>query len=255
MSAFKTPRANWLLAVLLCCVATACSRSVEARRDLVLVIAGAPGTTAPWSTWRAEARVHQGPPRHPSENLALPTPMETRTSLLTGTRHANSLEALRASGYSLMWIAQRSGRQVRAVSAPGGLTATAGYDDFKTTTNDHRLQEVLDSGALLAAWQAITLELNADFEARERAFIVLDFGATTPDAEALAASVNSLKAPVDLVFVFDDPASADRLWAVGPTTTPAVIEAPFDPREGFEILLGLGRIQLPSIGQSLNTSR
>lgn len=248
-------RAGWLLTLVLCCVTAACSRSVEARRDLVLVIAPAPGTTATWSTWRAEALVHQGPPRHPAENLAPPTPMETRTSFLTGTRHVESLEAIRESGYSLMWIAQRSGRQVRALSAPGGLTAAAGFDDFKTRTNPHSLQVEPDAARLLAAWQGVVAELNDDSAKRERALVVLDFGATTPDATALAASFEALQAPVDFVWVFTDPATTDRLWVAGPTTTPAVTAAPFDPREGFEVLLMLGRIQLPSIGQSLNPTR
>lgn len=251
---FRPPLELFALALL--ALLPACSRSTEPRRDLVLVILPAPGpdgrVPAELSALRQAATVHRGPQRH--ADLPAPSPAEQRVSMLTGTRRESTLEALRQGSHTLMWIAQRSGRQARAVTTPTGLSAAAGFDDFRTPTNDHGLEVRADAAGVLATWQAWQAELAESQAERPRALIVLDFGAEQVAAAALAASLSDLDArlgPTDIVFAFTDPASADRAWLIGKPFEANVVQAPFDPREFFQVLLEAGRIQLPSTGGSM----
>lgn len=274
------------LAVLL---AGACGGAAEPRRDLVLVFVPTPGTTLErgeptdpdLAALRARATVYRGPQRHEGVSEGPPTAREQRVSVLNGTRHADSLEALRPGAHSAMWIAQRSGRQARAATTPTGLRAEDGFDDFRTKTNPFDLEVAADADALLAIWQgwAEALQLGpccssdaehanaerhgatdsaagaAKFDGprgeRAPALLVLDFGDQQPKPADLAAALRGLAPTADVVLHFTDPASADRLWLLGPGREAKVWHAPLDPREVFRFLLEAGRIQLPSTGQGM----
>lgn len=251
----------------------ACGGPAEPRRDLVLVFIPSPGPTADrgeptdpgLAALRARATVYRGPQRHEGVAEGPPSPREQRVSVLNGTRHPDSLEALRPGSHSAMWIAQRSGRQARAAATPTGLRAEDGFDDFRTKTNPFDLQVAGDADALFAIWQgwADALELRGsgspgaaskyDGPRGERppALLVLDFGTEQPPPAELAAALEGLAPTAHVVLHFTDPGSADRLWLLGPGREAKVWHSPLDPREVFRFLLDAGRIQLPSTGQGM----